>query len=224
MAETGAIFPKAPPRIRVGVVDDDPHFMLYLESLLGASGRHEVVATAATAEAALSWPTEAGIHVVLLDVGLPGRRGSAAVAELAARQPQALIVMLTATTDDEAVLESIRGGAVGYVLKGGGEEEIFAAIEDALAGGAPMSPAIARRVLGMMRQAVKGGATELAALSPREREVLELVAGGAVDKEVAARLGISRSTVKNNLTSIYAKWRVRTRTEAAVKFWRTQTG
>lgn len=216
--------PKA-ARIRVALVEDDPHFRLYLESALGASGRHEVVAAAGSAEEALGWSREMAPHVALLDVGLPGRTGSLLAGDLLERFPGTLVIMLTALSDDATVLEAIRRGAVGYVLKGADSADIVAAIDDALAGGAPMSPAIARKVLGLMRttppKCVDGAAAaEFAILTPREVDVLELVAGGAGDKEVAERLGVARSTVKNCLLGIYAKWRVSSRTEAAVKFVR----
>jgi len=210
-------------RIRVALVDDDAHFRLYLESILGASGRHRVVATAGSAEEALTWPAAPAPHVALLDIGLPGRAGSKLVADLLAKFPGALAIMLTASTDDTAVLDSIQRGAVGYLLKGAKAAEIELAIDDALAGGAPMSPSIARKVLGLMQQRPRPEASvpsALAELTPREREVLELVAAGAGDKEVADRLGVARSTIKNCLLGIYGKWRVGSRTEAAVKFVR----
>ncbi|MBS0659564.1 MAG: response regulator transcription factor [Verrucomicrobia bacterium] len=215
--------PAEAARIRVGLVDDDAHFQLYLESLLGASGRHRVIATAGSAEEALNWPPLPAPHVVLLDVGLPGQAGSLLVADLLGRFPGALVIMLTASSDDAAVLDSIQRGAVGYLLKGAKADEIEQAIDDALAGGAPMSPAIARKVLGLMQQRPGPGPSAggaLAELTPREREVLEFVAAGAGDKEVADRLGVARSTVKNCLLGIYGKWRVSSRTEAAVKFVR----
>jgi DNA-binding NarL/FixJ family response regulator len=213
-------------RIRVALVDDDPHFRLFLESMLGASGRHEVVAVAGSAEEAMAWPTTAAPHVALVDVGLPGRTGSLLAGDLLARFPGALIIMVSALRDDGPILEAIRGGAVGYVLKGADAAELVAAIDDALAGGAPMSPAIARRVLALMRAepAAATSTAELARLTPRETEMLELVATGAGDKEVAEKLGVARPTVKNCLLGIYAKWRVSSRTEAAVKFVRAGGG
>lgn len=218
--------PAKPARIRVALVDDDPHFRLFLESMLGASGRHEVVATAGSAEEALAWPVTAAPHVALLDVGLPGRAGSQLAGDLLAKFPSVLVIMVSAVSDDAPVLEAIRGGAVGYVLKGADAAELVAAIDDALAGGAPMSPAIARKVLGLMRAepAAKSPTGELAPLTPRETEVLELVAAGAGDKEVAEKLGVARPTVKNCLLGIYAKWRVNSRTGAAVKFVRAGGG
>ncbi|WP_221029610.1 response regulator [Actomonas aquatica] len=214
-------------RVAVAVVEDDPHFRLFLESMLEASPRHRLVATAGSAVEALAWdPAVVTPHVLLVDVGLPDRSGAELVGELLARHEQALGLMLTAETDAAVVLQAVQSGANGYVLKGGREEDLLAAIDDALAGGAPMSPGIARKVLGLMR----GGPTRkpedarLAILTDRERDILERVAEGAVDKEIGDALGLSRSTVKNALLVIYQKWRVRSRTEAAVVFTRLREG
>jgi DNA-binding NarL/FixJ family response regulator len=215
-----------PARIGLALVDDDPHFLLFLESTFAASARHRVVAVAGSAEMAGAWDARHAPHVALVDIALPGRTGAALVAELLHAFPQLLVIMLTARSDEEVLLESIRAGAVGYLLKGVDSAEIFAAIDDALAGGAPMSPAIARRVLALMRQqpatpttTAAASAAELALLTPREREVLELVASGVSNKQVADRLGLALSTVKNALLAIYGKWRVRSRLEATLK-WR----
>lgn len=222
-AQSPASGKPAATRIAVALVDDDPHFILFLDSVFGASARHRVAATATSAEEAAEWPAAIAPHVALVDIGLPGRAGSTLVAELLKKFPHLLVIMLTAQSNEDVLLESIRAGAVGYLLKGVDEEAIVAAIDDALAGGAPMSPAIARRVLGFMRQAPVApppgpSASELAILTAREREVLELVAAGASNKEVAQRLEIAVSTAKNCLLSIYSKWRVRSRTEAALKY------
>ena len=211
------------PRIGVALVDDDPHFLLFLEAALAASAKHRVVATAASAEEAAAWKPPTPPHVALVDITLPGRSGAALTADLLRKFPRLLVIMLTARTDEAVLLESIRAGAVGYLLKGVDEAEIHAAIDDALAGGAPMSPAIARRVLALMREAptqvaARGaGPSGLALLTMRERDVLELVAAGLPNKEVAERLGIALSTVKNALLAIYGKWRVRSRLEATLK-------
>lgn len=216
----------AGPRIRVALVDDDAHFRLVVASVLGASGRHEVVAEARSAEEALGWPAARKPDVALLDVGLPGRAGSLLAGDLLAKFPGLLVLMVSGSRDETLILEAIRHGAVGYVLKSAELGPVLEAIDDALAGGAPMSPAIARQVLGLMRAApaAKRPAGDLAVLSAREAEVLALVAEGASDKEVADRLGVTRSTVKNSLFSIYGKWRVNSRTAAAVKFVRAGGG
>jgi DNA-binding NarL/FixJ family response regulator len=218
----------AAARIRVALVDDDPHFRLVVSSVLGASGRHEVVAAAGSAEEALQWPADAKPDVLLLDIGLPGKSGAQLAGELLAKFPGALAVMVSGIRDDTAVLEAIRAGAVGYVLKDADTGRIVAAIDDALGGGAPMSAAIARRVLQLMRPAPPAPPnppdSALATLTAREAQVLALVAEGASDKDVAEQLGLARSTVKNCLLAIYGKWRVTTRTAAAVKFVRAGGG
>jgi DNA-binding NarL/FixJ family response regulator len=214
----------ARPALTVALVDDDAPYRDYLATLLESGGRHEVVAKAGSVEEALAWPAGVRPAVLLLDVALPGMAGSKAVAAFLAARPGLKIVMLTGRSEDEPLLEAIRAGAAGYLLKGSGSHEIVAALDDVAAGGAPMSPAIARRVLALLRDPPSGApaagtaAQELAQLTEREREVLALVADGCADKEVCERLGITRSTVKNHLTAIYDKWRVRSRTQAAVRF------
>ncbi len=215
--------PAAVTRIRVALVDDDPHFRLVVASVLARTGRHEVVATVGSAEEAMQWPPAIKPDVVLLDIGLPGRSGVELTDELAKKFPGVLAIMITGISEDAAVLEAIRAGAVGYVLKSAGTEAVVTAIDDALAGGAPMSPAIARRVLTLMQAvpaALPAESRDLAVLTAREREVLGLLAEGAGDKEIGDRLGMARSTVKNCLFAIYGKWRVKSRTAAAVKFVR----
>ncbi len=172
----------------------------------------------------MEWPGDAAPNVVLLDIGLPGRTGVALAADLRQKYPDALVVMVTGTHEDGVVLDAIRAGAIGYVLKTGEAAPILEAVDDALAGGAPMSPSIARKVLALMqRQSAlppHDPAKPLSALTPREIAILELVSQGSSDKEIGARLGVTRSTVKNCLLGIYGKWRVKSRTEAAVKFVR----
>lgn len=212
-------------RVAVAVIEDDPHFRLFLESMLEASPRHRLVASAGSATEALAWDEALEPYVVLIDVGLPDRSGAELVGDLLARHPKALALMLTGETAPSTVLQAIQNGAIGYILKGGRAEDILLAIDDALAGGAPMSPAIARKVLGLMQEVPRkpeprseDGA--LAILTERETDILQRVADGASDKEMAEALGLSRSTIKNALLVIYQKWRVRSRTEAAVKFTR----
>lgn len=217
----------ATARTRIALIEDDVPFRGFVAALLGGSGRYEVVAQATTAEEAASWPTALAPSVALVDLNLPGATGDAAARELLQKFPRLTIVMFTARTDDDAILDAIKAGAVGYLVKGTDSAELLAALDEALAGGAPMSPAIARRVLTLMREAPspaaqlnaqRDGGAKLEPLTPREHHVLSLVATGASDKEAATQLGISVSAVKQHLANIYAKWRVRSRTEAAIKF------
>jgi DNA-binding NarL/FixJ family response regulator len=214
------------PRIRVALLEDDEPFCAYLAGLIAESGRYEIVATAHSAEAAARWPATLAPRLALVDFALPGATGAAATRDLLARFPALGVVILTGRADDDTILDAIRAGACGYVLKGTGSASILAALDDAAHGGAPMSPAIARRVLALMRDncaplgptARPSPSAELRTLTPREHDVLALVAAGATDKEAAARLDVSVSAVKQHLANIYAKWRVRSRTEAAIKF------
>lgn len=217
-------------RVAVAVVEDDLHFRLFLEAMFEASPRHRLVAVAGTAAEALTWSTDLQPHVVLVDVGLPDGSGTALLNNLLPRHPTALAVIISADDSPETILEAMRAGAVGYVLKGGKEAEFLGAVDDALAGGAPMSPMVARRLIEQLRETPGGGGAsarpqgQLALLTERESTILELVAEGALDKEVADRLGLARSTVKNALFGVYGKWRVRSRTEAAVLFTKLKQG
>lgn len=218
-------------RLRVALIEDDVPFRGFVAGLLNESPRYEVIAQADSAEATAAWSPQLRPDVALVDIALPGAPGTVAVRRLLEKFPTLTIVMLTARTDDDSILDAIKAGAVGYIVKGTHSAELLTALDDACSGGAPMSPAIARRVLALMREspspaaqmnAQRAGGSPLQPLTPREHDVLSLVATGASDKEAATRLGVSVSAVKQHLANIYAKWRVRSRTEAAIKF--TQAG
>lgn len=213
----------AAPKVALGLVEDDVPYRSYVSALLESTGDRRVAFAVGSAEEALREIASTPVRVLLLDVGLPGMSGASAVTKLVASRPDVLVIMLTALDGDDFVLESLRAGACGYVLKGASSEAVLGAVDDALAGGAPMSPTIARRVLALLRAgpAANAGARmeeKPAVLTPREEEVLARVAAGRSDKEIASELGTALSTVKNHLANVYAKWRVRSRTEAAVKF------
>lgn len=223
--------PAPAARTRVVLIEDDGPFRAYLAGLLRDSGRYEPVAQADSTEAARSWTPTIAPVLALVDLALPGASGTVAARELLEKFPGLAVVMLTARSDDDSILDAVKAGAIGYIVKGAPSDDVVAALDEALAGGAPMSPAIARRVLALMRNAPspaaqmnaqRAGGVPLHPLTPREHEVLALVAGGATDKETAAQLGVSVSAVKQHLANIYTKWRVRSRTEAAIKF--TQAG
>ncbi len=215
--------PASAARTRLVLIEDDVPFRTYVAGVLTATGRYAIVAQASTTEEAAAWPDALAPQLALVDYALPGASGADATRRLLARFPALPIVILTGHADDEIILDAVRAGASGYVLKGTASAALVEALDDAAAGGAPMTPAIARRVLALLREpaapARAGAASaELRDLTPRERDALSLVADGATDKEAAARLGISLSAVKQHLANIYAKWRVRSRTEAAIKF------
>lgn len=155
--------------------------------------------------------------VVLMDINLPGRSGIECVRKLKLSHPTLQFVMLTTYEDSDSIFQSLQAGATGYLLKRSTEEEIFAAVEQVLHGGAPMSMQIARKVVAYF-SADKSPTQEVEKLTPREKEILSLVAQGCFDKEVADKLGISNTTVRNALHTIYRKLQVQSRTEATLKF------
>jgi DNA-binding NarL/FixJ family response regulator len=212
----------AAPKISVGLVEDDAPYRAYVAALLESTGNRRVAFAVESAEQGLASIAGAGVNVLLLDVKLPGASGAAAVREFLAVQPDLLVIMLTGIDADDAVLEALRAGACGYVLKGSDSKVLLGAVDDALAGGAPMSPSIASRVVALLRAGPgappKRSEEQFVELTPREQDVLARVAAGRSDKEIASELACAVSTVKNHLAKIYAKWRVRSRTEAAVRY------
>ncbi|GEP41883.1 response regulator transcription factor [Brevifollis gellanilyticus] len=153
--------------------------------------------------------------LILLDVGLPGMSGIEGIRLIKDRSPQTLVVILTVFEDDDKVFQAICAGASGYLLKTSSAADITQAVRDALAGGSPMNPRIARRVLEMFSKlAPKQGDY---GLSDREKEILQLMVTGLIKKEIADRLTLSVHTVDTYLRRIYEKLEVNTRTGAVAK-------
>lgn len=163
--------------------------------------------------AALSRPESPDL--ILLDVGLPGMSGIEGIRLIKERSPKTLVVILTVFEDDDKVFQAVCSGAAGYLLKTSSAADITQAVRDALAGGSPMNPRIARRVLKMFSKlAPKQGDY---GLSDREKEILQLMVTGLIKKEIADRLTLSVHTVDTYLRRIYEKLEVNTRTGAVAK-------
>jgi DNA-binding NarL/FixJ family response regulator len=154
-------------------------------------------------------------HVILLDVGLPGMSGLDGIRLIKERAPKTLMVILTVFEDDDKVFKAICAGASGYLLKTSSVAEITQAVHDALAGGSPMTPRIARRVLEMFSELAPKHSNY--GLSDREKEILQLMTTGLIKKEIADRLTLSVHTVDTYLRRIYEKLEVNTRTGAVAK-------
>lgn len=154
--------------------------------------------------------------VVLMDINLPGISGIEGVRRLKAIKPGMQVIMLTVYEDNEKIFASLRAGATGYLLKRTTSSAILDAVRQVVAGGSPMSPDIARRVV----ESFKTGEPQIAVeqLSEREEQLLELIAKGKRSKEIAKLLFISPATVHSHLHRIYEKLHVRSRTEAAMKY------
>ncbi len=198
--------------LRVLVVDDHAVVREGLRHVLTASEGFSVVGEAANATEAIGLAETARPDVVLLDLTMPGMSGLEAAAELRRRASGARILVLSMHEQDEYVLAAVRGGADGYILKDASPAELRAAIRTVRAGGVYFSPAVARRLAAVVRGE---GATEsprdrLRRLTPREREVLALVATGRTNREIAARLGISPRTVESHRESLMKKLALRT--------------
>ena len=150
---------------------------------------------------------------VLMDINLPGSSGIACVAALKNRFPNMLFLMCTAYEDNEKIFSSLKAGASGYILKSEGPGKILAALDEMLKGGSPMSGSIARKVMASFSHfSAKDQLVQ--ALTDREKEILDLLAIGLMNKEVAAKLFISTATVRTHVQNIYEKLQVNTRVEA----------
>src|SRR5215204_4978256 len=197
--------------ILVLVVDDHPVVRDGLAAILGTQPDFEVAGTAATGEEAVGRAGELRPDVVLMDLEMPGLDGAAAIRKLRATQPEARVIVFTAFDTDERILDAIRAGAQGYLLKGAAREEIFNAIRVVHAGGSLLQPVVASRLL---RRVSAGPAAEEVQLTGRELEVLGLVARGLQNKEIASRLGIAERTAKFHVGCILRKLGASNRTEA----------
>lgn len=196
--------------IRVCLVDDHPTFRAGLRALLEASGI-EVAGEASNGADALACAREQQPDVVLMDLSMPEVDGVAATRQIRGEMPDVPVVVLTSFSDRARILDALDAGAIGYLLKDADPDELIRGIEAAAAGQSPLDPRAAREVLAT-RQAPAG--TE--SLSPRELEVLQMVADGHANKVIAMRLGISEKTVKNHLSAVFQKIGVADRTQAAL--------
>jgi len=173
--------------------------------------------TYASAEAAVRDLPSQRPDVALVDINLPGMNGIECVSRLKARLPQLQVLMLTRYEQSDMIFDSIRAGASGYLLKHIPADELIRAVEQVHAGGAPMTMQIARKVITHFQQ-IQKPASDVEKLTPREQEVLTLLAKGYLYKEIANNLGISINTLRNHLRTIYDKLHVHSRTEATVKY------
>lgn len=201
--------------IRVAVVEDDPDIRAGLEVLLdGGSGARCIAAFASGEEALAGLREGVDVDLVLMDIELPGDTGIETTRRLRAKRPDLEVVMLTVREDDDAVFQSLCAGAVGYLLKTTPPSRLFAAIEEAHAGGAPMSPTIARRVARSFQS------TSPSPLSERETEILAQLCQGMSYREIGNALFISERTVHSHLKNIYRKLEVHSKTEAMARAMR----
>jgi DNA-binding NarL/FixJ family response regulator len=205
--------------IRVALVDDQTLVRQGIRSLLELSEDIGVVVEAADGEEALRVITEANVDVVLLDVRMPRRSGLEVLRELRDRGRQVPTILLTTFSDDSVALEGVRAGARGFLLKDVSLQQLTEAVRTVAAGGTLIRPAVTERVsrgaAGLQPQFDSLDPPDR--LTPRETEVLRLMAGGYSNREIADALGTAEGTVKNHASVILSKLGVRDRTRAVLK-------
>jgi DNA-binding NarL/FixJ family response regulator len=205
--------------VRVLIVDDDDLMRAGLKSVLASDESVQVVGEIGDGRAAVQSTREHRPDVVLMDIRMPGLDGIAATREVLAASPDVKVVMLTTFEDDDYIFGALNAGASGFLLKRTRPEELIAAIHTIASGDSLLSPSVTRRVIDRMAGDPPVSVApnrRLDSLTPREREVLELVAGGLSNGEIAKALFVEESTVKSHVKRILMKLRLRDRVQAVI--------
>jgi len=197
--------------IRVLIADDHAVVRRGLEQLIESAPDLELAGSAADGEEAVAVAAAVAPDVVVMDLSMPGLDGVEATRRIVAASPGLPVVVLTSFDDRRRILDALGAGATGYLLKDAEPDSVLAGIRAAVEGGSPLDPRAAR-VLVDARQEREPARS----LSPREEEVLRLLAGGLANKQIARRLGIAERTVKAHLTSVFQQLGVTDRTQAAL--------
>ena len=202
--------------IRILIADDHPSFRSGLVALLRTQNGLFVAGEASTGDEAVERALGLQPDVVVMDLNMPGLDGISATRRIVDTSPHIAVLVLTMADDDVALFDAIRAGARGYLLKGADRGELARAIRAVASGEAIFGPDVARRLMTFFAEGPRT-ASAFPELSDREREVLELVARGLSNQGIVDRLGISPKTVRNHVSNIFSKLRVRDRAEAIVR-------
>lgn len=210
------------PPLRVLIADDHPLFRSGLRALLGAVPDTTVAGEATTGDEAVALAAELQPDVTVMDLQMPGTSGIDATRRILRKSPSLGILVVTMFEDDYSVFAAMRAGAKGYVLKDADEEDMLHAIRAVGRGEAIFSPSVARRVIDFFTGARPEVERPVPArafpeLTDREREVLDLIARGLRNPEIASRLYLSPKTVRNHISNIFAKLQVADRAQAIVR-------
>ncbi len=225
-APTGAL---AGDDTRLYLIEDDPLILQFVRETLALRPGWRLLGVSTSLAHACEHALSAPAHVFLIDLGLPDGRGEALVELLARHRPQAERLVFTVFGEESRLVEALEAGATGYVLKGCSAHDLVTAIEQIRSGGAPISPLLARRLLQRFRTQPTpppdaavgptgeggeiGTSVESIQLSPRESAVLQLLAQGYVNKEIAQRLSIAPATVGSHIKNLYRKLAVHSRVQ-----------
>ena len=203
--------------IGVIVVDDHPVFRQGFAALLASIDEVEVLGTAADGAQALALVDEVHPQVVVMDVQMPVLDGIETTRRLAETHPEVGVVVLTMSEEDDTIFDAVRAGARGYLLKGAEPEEVVRAVTTVASGGVVFGAVLATRITDFFARPRQQESVPFPELSPREHEVLDLVAAGMSNSQIAARLFLSQKTVRNHVSAVLTKLRAADRAEAIVR-------
>lgn len=211
--------------LRVLLVDDHPMVRRGLRALLDSRPETHVVGEADSGEQAVELARELVPDVVVMDLAMPGMGGVEATRHITADRPGTGVLVLTMHTDDDSVFAAMRAGARGYLVKGADSPEVIRAITAVGAGEAIFGPSVATRVLSYLTRPLSAQDSQLfPELSDREREVLDLIAQGRSNGEIAGQLFLSPKTVRNHVSNVFTKLQVADRADAIVRARRAGLG
>ena len=202
----------------ISLVEDNLLLAEELQALFDSQPDMRVLDVFPSAETALKGLASRTPDLLVVDIRLPGMNGVELIGALKPAFADLPILVLTMYDESDLIFDALKAGASGYLLKRTAGDELCEAVRQIQRGGSPMSPSIARKVVQSFQTPPSQPAAHSAKLSPREEEILNLLANGALYKEIAGTLGISLDTVRTHLRRIYEKFHVHTRTEAVVKF------
>ena len=208
--------------LRVVIADDQPMMRAGFKAVLESTGTIEVVAEASTGEEAVAAATEHAPDVVLMDIRMPGMDGI----EATRRLPRQRVLILTTFGLDEYIIDALRAGASGFLLKDAPTQEVVAAVRAVAAGDAVLSAPVTRQLLDQVARrlpaAVSRQPSEMEALTQREQEVLRMLASGLSNAEIAAALVVSEATVKSHVSALLGKLGLRDRVQAVIYAYETR--
>ena len=203
--------------IKIAILEDLKEVANELMAMVNAEGDLSCHQVYYTAEDAMHFLPPNPVDVLIVDIGLPRASGIDAILKLSGTCPGMQYCMFTVYEDDDKIFNSLQAGAKGYILKGSAPDKIVSAVRELHAGGSPMSPSIARRVLDVFQKMKVAPVEVYLPLTDREREILNLLAKGLLYKEIGELLNITTGTVKQHIHKIYEKLQVGNRTEAVNK-------
>ena len=204
-------------KTRILVADDHALFRYGMRAMLNSDPQFEVVGEAGTGDEAVALAAELGPDIVLMDIQMPGLNGIEATRRIVREDPEVGVVVVTMFEEDDSVFAAMRAGARGYVLKGGDADEVVKVVRAVAEGGAHFGPDVARRLMGFF-SAPKHAPTEaFPELTAREGEVLDLIARGLNNTEIADRLYVSQKTVRNHVSNTFLKLQVADRAQAIIR-------